>query len=378
MTAVFLGQFGPETTEALKRASAQAGIAASIYGTAAEAQDDLADAQMAPPRCIFIQAPSPDFAGFVGWLRGEARLFPVPLVFMVPGLDPIGHVLAHSLGADDSVDQASVEGVRRRLVILQEFDPEVRPPISEGIVAVAHPDLARRRVLGRTLRQAGFSLAFAADAAELAAHAGPDAPRVAIVSHRLPAPGALAAIRALRDAAKATIPAIVLATHEVGARLLRETAELPGVIVASEVAPPPDLVFLVNELLRPTLREMRGAPRLLYGALCGFRAAGDLEADYGVTYNISREGMYIRTLVPPPTGSDAWCELRPPGAGAVVHLRGRVVWRGRYGAGATPPGFGVRIAPEACPPRDLQVYLEGYDRLASTPPFKARPASVLP
>jgi hypothetical protein len=137
--------------------------------------------------------------------------------------------------------------------------------------------------------------------------------------------------------------------------------------VVPEEAPPDDLLFVVNELLRPReLLESRASRRILYATLISFRAAGEMENRLGLTYNLSREGMYIRTFDAPPSKGQAWLELRPPGAARACHVRGDIMWTRTLATGArgaAPPGFGVRLSPELCPPADNATYVEQYDRM---------------
>ena len=66
-------------------------------------------------------------------------------------------------------------------------------------------------------------------------------------------------------------------------------------------------MFVVNELLRPReLLESRASRRMLYATLTSFRAAGEFECRSGLTYNISREGLYVRTFDSPPDKSKVW------------------------------------------------------------------------
>jgi hypothetical protein len=77
----------------------------------------------------------------------------------------------------------------------------------------------------------------------------------------------------------------------------------------------------------------------------------------------------VRTFDAPPTKGQAWLELRPPGAARACHVRGDIMWTRTLATGArgaAPPGFGVRLSPEICPPADNAVYVEQYDRMLST------------
>src|SRR5205814_1864187 len=70
--------------------------------------------------------------------------------------------------------------------------------------------------------------------------------------------------------------------------------------------PTEDAIFLGNELVRPSLANLRASPRLLYATVASFRIAGHEQSTHGITYNISADGLYLRTLVPLPMGSEVW------------------------------------------------------------------------
>jgi hypothetical protein len=137
-------------------------------------------------------------------------------------------------------------------------------------------------------------------------------------------------------------------------------------IVASESAPLDNLLFLANEVTRAGFSEMRRSPRMLFSSLATFRNAGDMVPVHGLVYNISKNGLYVRSLDPPPRESPIWLEMRPPKSKEAVHLRATVMWVLRVGSAAlpAPPGFGVRIEAGQCPPEDLARYELSYDKMS--------------
>lgn len=369
MTAIVVGELTPEQKEGV-RLAAMRGRAEPVFArNVEEAQASLGEAGRPVPRCILLDGAAPGAEGFIGWIRGEARLFSVPVVFLVPVLDEGAFCEAHAFGADDVVVSRDHEGITRRLLNLVEFDPEARPPLTQGLALVAHGDLQRRRVLGRILRQAGFDVSFAADGPELVRVAGSGGPPALVVaSQQLGAIGLVAETR--RAAGDADVPFVILGSARDLRDLGRDADAIGRVAVTSELAPPDNLLFLANELMRPDVKNVRASARLLFGTLCAFRPEGELVPAYGLTYNLGREGMYVRTLDAPAPGSDVWLELRPPRATRAVHLTARVVWRRGLttaAGGAAPPGFGARILAEACGTKSLQAYHEGYERLRAEP-----------
>jgi hypothetical protein len=124
------------------------------------------------------------------------------------------------------------------------------------------------------------------------------------------------------------------------------------------------LLFFADERTKARFKDRRASARKLYSGVCSFREAGSVLPTFAVTYNVSREGIYVRTLDPPRPESQVWVELLAPTNATPVHLRARVVWqRLPSGRGILPPGCGLRIDPSECPPGDLDGYLRGYETL---------------
>lgn len=368
MGALFVGAVDATTQDEAKDAVVRAGSPASFCWDLDEARELLGEAVTQPPRCIFVDGRMSDLDRFVAWLRGEGHLFPVPVVVRTPALADHAFVEAHGLGADDALVRGDLEGVQRRVANLSSFDPRARPPVTAGRAVVAHRDEGRRRVLGRILRQAGFDVVFALDADDVEerlsrSRGGPAA--LLVLQEALP-PDTLGTIRRARQVPGcAELPVIVLASENLADDTRKALREQPSAAMGLDGAPPDNLLFLANELLNPDVEDARASTRVLYETLCGFRVGGTLRPSYGLTYNISREGMYVRTLDPPPANASIWLELCPPDRTHVVHLRGHVVWSSGLQApgGGAPPGFGLRISAEDSPEVDFQGYISGYEAL---------------
>ena len=372
MLVAYVGDFTADRAEELRLAALRGDAEPLFCSNVDEARSKLSAAGQPVPRCVLIDGGCPGAEGFVSWLRGEARLFSVPVVALVPALDEAAFCETHAFGIDDVVVTGDPDAISRRLQHLQEFDPESRPPITQGRAIVAHGDRGRRQVLGRVLRQNGFDVSFAADADELVqvASAG-DEPKLVVGVHDLGSRSILEAVEQVRSARDGqNVPFVVLGAARDLRSLGREADGLGRVAVTSELAPPDNLLFLANELMRPDVTNVRASARLLFGALASYRPAGELESSHGLTYTLSREGLYVRTLDAPPRGTEIWLELRPPRGERLVHLTATVVWRrglSTAAGGASPPGFGVRILAESCAGQNLQAYYEGYERLRAEP-----------
>lgn len=312
------------------------------------------------PRCVIVDSQA-EVREINRTLRGNAACFGVPLIAVSDQISDRVLLELHALGADDVVAMHELGGITRRLAALASFDPQARTALFQGACLLAHPDPYRRQVFGRVLRQAGFDLSFAGSVTEAVKVAQRSPPKVLVVSDALPPNGGRHALSCLAQDWVGPMPAVLLTTGRQSGSL--STHSWP---VVPEEAPPDDLLFVVNELLRPReLLESRASRRLLYATLCAFRGAGSMDASYGLTYNISREGIYVRTFDAPPKGP-LWLELRPAGSSQACHLRGEVMWTRTMATGArgaAPAGFGVRLIPEVCPAVDITTYVERYDLL---------------
>lgn len=362
-TPALIGSFdeaqGAILRRAVERADSGAYVASSILGM----QDELSELR---PKCIFVDGDTAELATATAWIREDPFLFSTPVIAMVSELRDSAFVQAYRNGADDVILRSNTGGVTRRIANLQQFDPAARPPICRGRVLISHQTDEHRRLLGRVLRQASFDVHFAMDANEIvAAMASEAAPDLVVVSDQLLP---VSKIDHARRAAGALGTRFVVVAATASTRVVMD-ATLDQVATISESAPHDHLLFLANDLLRHGSRQVRDSPRYLFDTICSFRPEGAFSPEYGLTYNMSKTGIYVRTLDPPPRNRPLWLELRPPGTTSTVHLRGTLVWVAMPGGGArsTPPGFGLRIEAGSSPVRDLAIYREAYSTLAERP-----------
>ena len=308
-------------------------------------------------------------AGTAGDMHDAARLLrsvdqrtPIPLIVLTNPKAEWATLGLFALGADDVLVESDLAGLCRRVRMLMQLQPQHEPPMLQGRCVVAHEDPGKRQLFAGVLTQAGFDVLETVDANEtLSALTSP--PRFLLVSANLPPHGGKAALETLGRRLPAAVPAVVIASHAyAGSR------SASGHWMMSENAPPADLMFVIHEMLRPPqVTESRTSPRFLHATPCSFGVASELhESTLALTYNISGEGLYVRTLDAPLPGSEVWIALRPPGASTVVRLGGTVMWaRQRLASGisAAPPGFGLRLDPTQCPPAGLSTYTHHYGQM---------------
>jgi len=312
-------------------------------------------------RGIFFDAALAE-PNFVASLRKVPSLVDLPIVALVDGITHRAFTDALHLGADDVVAVYDRFGVVRRATLLAAYEPGSWAPPRQGRVAVIHPAEHRRQALGRTMRFGGFDVLFAADAAEVIAR-GSAAIQLAFIAQGEAGANAAEIIARLRAAAgNPDLPVVLLAADDEDRNGPAAIASLSRVAYVIDEAPVDRLLFVANELLRPEVRDVRSSARLLLNTLCAFRPAGEFASTYGLTYNVSFDGVFVRTLDPQPREATVWLELRPRDDAPVVHLRARVVWvRDIKAALPAPPGFGARIIEDASPKADLELYRTIYD-----------------
>jgi CheY-like chemotaxis protein len=355
MSVIVLGQratVSRAVQDAVERTSEKA-VTISSLGSLIEAIGALR------PRCVLADAQI-DLREATRILRARAETCGTPLIALVEQASDRALVPFLALGVDDVVRIHDGPGITRRVAALSSFDPAARTEVFQGRCLLAHEDPVRRSVLGRLLRQAGFDVHFAGNAQDLCRGDTDLSCKLVVVSDRMLPSGQMSDCPLLAHAIARGTPVVALVSAP-------NPAELRGVQLVREDAPADDLLFVINELLRPrALIDGRASRRLLFATACAFRPASEVDARIGLTYNLSREGLYVRTFDAPPRGTEVWLELRLPHSVRLCHLRADVIWARSLATGAlgaAPPGFGVRLRPEDCPPLDHVAYLAHYAAL---------------
>ncbi|HKP55544.1 MAG TPA: PilZ domain-containing protein [Polyangiales bacterium] len=355
MYAAAVGSWTPSDEKCLQTAASHAStqIDFASLDDATRRMEEHAEEQ----RCVFVSHET-NLGAVVGKLRERASLLTVPVIAVVPHPSESVYLSVFASGADDALVSGDRGGITRRLANLLIAKPPQKNTRQAGLALVASSDIALRRTLGKTMRRAGFDVIYATEAREVVELAKNSAGlSLVVATDDFPPMGGEAAIRSARTAAcKPNLPALVVpADAQVG---WTPSGDLPvdGKLLA-----------FAEEVARGSATDQRISKRLPFGTLCAFRPAGGLHPTYGLTHNMSREGLFVRTLDAPRPGGEVWLEMRAPEAQAIIHLRGNVVWRREPGAvGATPFGFGLRLTPETCPPGDSAQFIAGYDALLAS------------
>lgn len=274
--------------------------------------------------------------------RAESRHATLPLFSLTKVVTDLCFVEAFSWGADDVVARHEGTPLRSRLRHLPK-EPLRLPENSRGAALVAEADRSRRILIGRVLRNAGYSVTFAAESADLVNYASSKPLDVIIASTTL-ADSPREFIENARAAGSQALFVVTCPPRDIK-RHKSVMTDIGGVTVTDAFAPAENVLFVSNELGRPRGIDQRASVRSLYGTTVAFRSLGRESDDFGFTYNVSEGGLYVRTLAPP-DDELVWLELCPPRGDRRVRLVGKIAWRrgiaqGQYAT--VPPGFGIEI-----------------------------------
>ena len=288
--------------------------------------------------------------------RSSARHARLPMIALSREMGDLSFNDAFSWGADDVLPLTSTRPLLTRLRTLPRESGTLPAP-ARGTALIAESDKTRRTVVGRVLRNAGYSVMFAVTKEDAARFAQQSDLALAVLNAEL-ADDYPTSIRAAREAgSKANF--IVCANPRDLKSVRAALAETVGVGVIDAFAPPENVLFASNELKGGAVNNRR-SPRILYGTTVAFRGAGREKDDFGFSYNISEHGLYVRTLAPP-EDDEVWVEMLAPRSERRVRLVGKVAWRRRFNHNenaTVPPGFGLSIIDGA--KLDIQTWSDAY------------------
>lgn len=371
MITMVVGEF-PRHAQAEMQSAVQRAGAQCIFASNVDRARALLQSLEAAPRCVFASVKS-DLATLAEFMRDSVEFYTIPLVGLVPYPSSDSYQLANRQGADDCIPEYDAGGMTRRLANLFEGAAPRLPATNSGSAIVAISDEKQRKHIGRRLRSAGYHVQFISrDTGQQISLDAPGRPAVIVTTPSLPPEIEIAAQgERSPDSDFRPIPRV---------NVPLSTGDLISPRELSELEVSERLMFLVDEATRPVMNDARASRRIQHSAIATFRAKRTFDHTYALTDNISRQGLYLRTLDPPPVGADVRINLRDK-YGDILQIRGFVAWRfapSQVG-GRTCPGFGIRLAEEACPPDDLEKYRSLYaDVLAEVERIEAHAGLAVP
>jgi CheY-like chemotaxis protein len=296
-------------------------------------------------------------------VRSRKELSAVPIIGMARVIADNAMAKLFAAGCDDVIPIAARDPLLHRLRGIP-VEHSLHPPPDRGSAVVADTSHDRCSVVGRTLLNAGYEVKFAIDRTALEHYASNAAVKLVVASADLGPPQEL--IRAVRAAGGVNAVWLVTDAEREAVLGVEPLAGVDRAVMVSALVPPESLLFLSNELIAPQADSKRMEDRVLHGTMVLFRAAGHAEEDeIGFTYNVSAQGLFVRTLAPP-ASEMAWIELCPPGQQRRVRLEAEVAWTRSFNPARfaiSPPGFGVHI--RAGLGSDLKRWADGVEQLVA-------------
>jgi hypothetical protein len=341
--------------------------------TTVSAKAALEAVQTRAPLVLLIETSAAGAAGLCQGVRSNDRVRGVPIIGMPRELNDRAFSRAFDWGADDLVELGDWEALDRRLHSVRALPSRA---VDVGEAVVADHDQARCAVLGRVLANAGYKVRYVLDPRSLEYHARQPTVELIVAS---PSVGNVWNVLLGSRQANPTPAWVIAVPPDEVEHWANRIGDLERVGVTNALGPPENVVFFSNGLLSKRTTEARGAGRNLYGTTVAFRPVGASRDDYGFTYNVSRQGVYVRSLLSP-ANDDIWIDVRPPRADRYARLLGRVVWRKALGAAlgpGTPPGFAIEIVDGLA--RDMELWGKGCDAIdvsSRRKPISMRPGVI--
>lgn len=276
----------------------------------------------------------------------KKRLGPTPVVMMTASDDSVDVEACHQAGADDFLPKPirlpqlasklkAVDRTPKSLLI------ERRKPRH---LVLYEPDMLVGELLRGALEYAGHDVFVATTPAEVLAHVQREPADLVVL-------GVGVAIQQMADvaaAARAVSPRVRLlkvSLHSSGL-VDAELSALGITRVTLRGSNTDDIVSHVNSLLNRVFIDMRVAERRPFYAVAQFRPRGATEWSSGYTSDLTRAGLFLRTLSPLEPSSDI--EVRLTLRSGVRELPpGIVVWSRPFAGkqpNALPPGMGVKFS----------------------------------
>ncbi len=313
------------------------------------------------PLALFAPAGGSLFGEVCLALRSHARFARVPAFGVAAHPTDLTFIDLFQAGGDDVLPADRTAVLRRlRPLVTKVGDP---PSRREGTAIVAGADRVWRAILGRTLFNGGLSVRFVDDLSATLTEGAAAGVKLVVVADE-DGEAAVALARKARAAGHAAAWIAVVPPRRIGA-ISEALRDLERTSVTDAYAPPENVLFLANELMRPRGTDNRRSARVLFGTRVSFRVAGRESDEVGFTYNVSEGGLYVRTAAPVEPGEEVWLELWPPRSERRVRLAGRVAWRRHLGPNdfaTVPAGFGVELTEGLA--GDLERWRSGYRAFA--------------
>jgi hypothetical protein len=239
--------------------------------------------------------------------------------------------------------------LKRLALAVMSRNPWSEAPTTSGRLLLAEADLERRIGLARAMRIAQFDVAFADDTEDLVKRLSGEESHSIVVANQI-----IASRETFQDCFKnpdlRRVPWIVYDNREI---LANTEKGKPDALVSIGTDPNPDTVlFHVQDILKKPLKDLRKSRRMPMFTPVRFQVDTLRDAVWSFTRDISLNGIFIRTIAPPPPETMVTVSFRAPTAEGKVQVGARVAWRKDYGSETDPmkpSGMGIQFTRVSAP-----------------------------
>lgn len=314
----------------------------------------LAEAASGRPDLIFMDLHMPNVSGDEACrlLRADPGLRDIPVVMLTGADSPAEVMQSWRAGADDFLPKPV------RLTQLRAKVDSVRagkggtPAKLNQAQSLLLVDDSRffRSLLGGGLEHSGFKLLYAASGQEALDQLDRNSERVsaALIDMVMPGLSGLDLLKALRKHVRfLDRPALLMTAGEVQPSWVDEAKSLGASCLSKKTMPVEAIIAEVRNLFSPELAQLRAAERVPFFSVVHYRAAGAADGEWqsGFAYNVSTQGIFVRTLSALPRGTALELQVKI-GVRMNEGTRGEVVWANGYGPRSSfsaPIGMGIRF-----------------------------------
>mgnify|MGYP001766181073 CR=1 FL=1 len=233
--------------------------------------------------------------------------------------------------------------LKRLALAIMSKNPWSEAPATSGKLILAEPMLERRIAVARALRIALFDVVFVDTIEDLAGKLrGHDHFSIAIVESGIAGLGGFEKLH--EDTTVRRLPWIVYGDREVLANT--EDGHPERLARVGTESNPDAILFHVQEILKKPLKDLRQSRRIPLFTPIRFQVDTIQDAVWAFTRDMSQNGLFVRTVAPPPPETMLTVSFKPPTGEGNVQVGARVAWRkecGQKGDAAKPVGMGIQF-----------------------------------
>ncbi len=282
-------------------------------------------------------------------MSGDERFDDVSVLVAVN--DPYDRLLTEALEtcALDYFLLSQPYHLKRLALAIMSKNPWGETPATSGRLILAESNLERRIGIARVLRIALFDVVFVDTLDDLARKLKEDHHcSIAMANQALV--GSQGYARIHEDTAIKRMPWLVYGERAVMANT--EEGHPEKLVLVGMEASADALLFHVQEILQKPLKDLRRSKRIPLFTPLSFKVDTIHDSVWAYTRDMSLEGLFVRTVAPPPPETMLTVTFKAPTAEGTVTVGARVAWRKEFGqkSDATKPsGMGIQFSRVSAP-----------------------------